>query len=256
MSKSLGLITVVVVCCMPLFVQGQTIIFQDDFESYSEDSTLSGQGGWMLDPVNWGTNDAVVGTANGRYDWNASKGIRVNDFTAGPDSSYMIHAIPTQTGGLVQFDLNALIGSRADNRARLFVVDDSLPPTQGAQIDLNGTGTEIRMGGLADTPVNSGWWYQLRLVFDLDVDTVTGSYKRDDQPTYTEIGTTALNPGFTMGKFVLEVRQNGDPALNSSQAAGYIDDIVVTIIPEPGALGLLVLGALFVAPWRRGRMRV
>jgi hypothetical protein len=149
----------------------------------------------------------------------------------------MVHAIPTQTGGIVQFDLNAFVSSRGDNRARLFVRDDTAGGVAGAQIDLNGAGgTEIRFNsGTASHPnanADPNWWYQLRMLFDLDADTVTHSYKRDDAGTYTVLAPLGLNPGFTMSELILEVRQRGDLNVTPNGAAGFLDDIVV-IDPGP-----------------------
>lgn len=262
--KAMTLSTAALMVMSSLAGQGTTLL-EDHFDSYTEGSTLSGQGGWTLDPVDWGTNDSVVGTAYGRYDSASSKGFRVDDFDSGVDSSFMIHAFPSQTVGIVQFDFNAFVGSRGDNRTRIFVRDDTAGGVAGAQLGLSGTsGVVIQFGsGIAGTVTADAdpfWWYQLRMVFDLDADTVTASYKRDDAVTYTVLATAAaITPGFEMSELILHAQQRGDLPVLPNGAAGFLDDIVVTnnfVIPEPGTASLLILAAILVGAWRRCTMRV
>jgi len=240
-----------------------TLLFVEDFESYSAGTDLNGQGGWSGGAGNFTVvaagaefpyTDAGSGSDYGggnvvRLDGDnvsitTTTGITAPDVTQDVYGSILMH-IPA-TNGLTR----SWVGSHSTGHNQVWHEGDSTDDWAVNQDDGSQTSPDERFGGNIDGDVPETFF----IVFRHNSDGVD-SWDSTSVWINPEFGATPPTPDFTS-----TVSDDSTTVLNSVYFGGrnqtmYYDEIrygttwndVVTI-PEPGTLGLvaLPLGALFL----------
>jgi len=264
-NKSILMIAVVALiatCCVAPVAQGMLVAYQDNFNSYANGSILAGQGGWT-----YGSGSNTVVDSTPTSGWASGFHPSVQGNFIHPDtngataavSSAVNHPLSLNPTNVVTFDWFALTRSRGDDQSRIFLLNDN---DNSKSIDFGfihggGSANNIRFT-ISNTGNNyfatgfAATWYELRMVVDLEDNTVSAFYRPDfnGTPNFTTLASNVPLPaGFTYSQ--VQAFTAMFPGL--SNAGSGFDDLVVSI-PEPATAGLMGLGGL-VLLWKVHRPR-
>ena len=216
---------------VPDMLQGT--LFEETFDFYLPGTSLNGQGGWTAEDP----GPAVDGTAGYAFNGLLNEGAIISWFTNDiPD-------VPPESK-IAQFDFRGYTGQSGDY-LNLGIEDTA--STQGPQMEMLGSGSTMGLylspsgAGYTTVSIDLATWYDVRMVFDLAADTVSGYYKKTTDPAYALITTLDLNnnpgtpSGFVIGKIAGRLNGTASPPAYGE----LIDDIVLFVPPPTGTLILL-----------------
>jgi hypothetical protein len=233
----------------------------DDFESYTPDTSVIGQNGWV------GESD-VVGDAIIDPDDVTNQALRHSDPGGGADSLYNASsAINIADGTTGTLFLRAQFVNTPPNT--IFGLSDDSTPTGGfgdfesaARFGDGSDDFDVRDGGAYDdaASIDQGTWYNIWFVIDNDTDT-TEFYLQSDADsnfaTQTLVSSTTDPVDFRNGtndaltSFLIIADGSTDVALFDDIYIDTTGENLVNPIPEPATAGVVAAGLLGLLTRRR-----
>lgn len=207
------------------FASASSAQYFDGFESYANGQLLSNVGGWF----GWDNSPAAAGTASPNFAHTGERSIRIT----GTDAVHPFSGFTSGQWTLTAWQYIALNDFTADT---YFIVNNRYnhggPYTWTIEMQFDITTRNVLDDFRPETntiPIVFDQWSEIRIEFDLTNNTQTTFYNGVELST----GTMTRSAGDPL------VIANID--LFSTGGTAYYDDI--SIIPAPGAMGLLAVSA-------------
>ncbi len=253
----------------PLSINAQTVLINDNFESYTVPNVPTNPGdgnanNWVFAATTNATT-ALGSSPNGSGDNEQILRLqKTNDSTA----ARATRLFDSQNSGTLQFDLKFRIHDFTGSATNIQIGDlTASGGVTAAPINLffNTTG-DVRVysgdgapgGGsnhYTSNPQGSALvvdnWYQLSIVANLDTQTFGVTINNLDNPLQTG---SLSNLYFATNTNVFDgFRVNSNSGSSNNAINWSLDDVYFSIIPEPGTAALLLFGSFGCALLRRSR---
>lgn len=234
---------------------GASAQWSDGFEGYSVGSNLHGQGGWK----GWDNDPAHAGTASDSFARTGSNSARISTPSSTAYGDDLTHEYSGYTTGQWNYTAYQYISSNTPSgagRNTYFILmntyDDGAAGTTDRwslqlKFDLS-TNTvyddalsAAGSPGTAFLAIVRDAWVEISVDIDLDANTMLARYN----------GAVVLNTSWTRGTAGAQQAIEAVDLYSSTTGPVFYDDLSLTRVPAPGALGVLALGGLMAGRRRR-----
>ena len=210
-----------------VMLQAQTVIYSDNFDSYTAGQQLCTQNG-----TNWGTWNNTPGTAEDAY-------ISTEQAVSGSNSlkiegtSDIIYRFNNQTSGVYEIDFNYYVPSSGNGA--YFNIQHFTQPGQEWAFECAFYINGMAYLNQAQNPVTFNFpndaWFPVKIVIDLDNDDVTLLINGESVET-SPFSYTAENENGTCQ--LGSINFFAGSAMPNASGTYYVDDIVVSQLPATG----------------------
>ncbi len=217
----------------------------ENFESYANGTPLQGVGGWK----GWDNSPAAAGTVS-----QVQAHTGTNSVIVGAPGDAVHPFLPGEYTGTVELNAWIYIANADHTTDTYFIVNnrynDGGPYTWTSQLNFRDTGANAGTvtaeqnvpGGGGSLPIAYDQWAQIRIIWTDSTNTQQTFYNGAllATGTWTVGAPTATDP-----------REIANIDLFTNGSTFYVDDLSLSVIPEPATGGMLLFGLAGLALQRR-----